>query len=258
MKMSCSFLFESRLQLALVLGLSLSTAGPAIAENPFKVLRSKAKQGLSKVTRVVNPKRIGTAIKNVIVDPAPVVPMRRITPPAAYYDATSSPDDTNYVPSSPLHPRWDTTDNPPLNNPAVGPYRYTRPGYQERITEPVTPNGTLLPPPGPAGISRQSRNMTPAPAPALAPLEPHPRLDSSRSPDPEPRAQAAPPKSAKSDATQKAPSTPRQDLPFGELVPGKPGFVYSPYSTKELVDVSGIPTGTKVKCPYSSKTFRVP
>ena len=55
-----------------------------------------------------------------------------------------------------------------------------------------------------------------------------------------------------------APRTSREDLPFGELVAGKTGFVYSPYSKKELVDVSGIPTGTKVKCPYSGKTFRVP
>jgi hypothetical protein len=51
----------------------------------------------------------------------------------------------------------------------------------------------------------------------------------------------------------------REDLPFGIVIPGKPGYVYSPFSdNRQQVDVTGIPTGTKVKCPYTSKVFRVP
>ncbi len=51
----------------------------------------------------------------------------------------------------------------------------------------------------------------------------------------------------------------REDLPYGTPIPGKKGYVYSPYDTKkQQVDVSGIPTGTKVKCPYTGKVFRVP
>ena len=42
-------------------------------------------------------------------------------------------------------------------------------------------------------------------------------------------------------------------------VPGKPGFVRSPYAPdKGFVDVRGFPSGTEVKCPYTGKTFRIP
>jgi hypothetical protein len=49
------------------------------------------------------------------------------------------------------------------------------------------------------------------------------------------------------------------NLPFGTPVIGKKGFVYSPYAPdKGMVDVSDIPSGTKVECPYTKKVFRVP
>jgi hypothetical protein len=42
-------------------------------------------------------------------------------------------------------------------------------------------------------------------------------------------------------------------------VPGKPGFVYSPFDkTAGVVDVQGMAPGTKVKCPYTGKVFIVP
>ena len=51
----------------------------------------------------------------------------------------------------------------------------------------------------------------------------------------------------------------REDLPYGIAIPGKKGYVYSPYhDNKQQVDVTDIPTGTKVKCPYTGKVFRVP
>lgn len=51
----------------------------------------------------------------------------------------------------------------------------------------------------------------------------------------------------------------RDDLPFGTPIPGKKGFVYSPWNPgKGPVDVQDIPTGTKVRCPYTGKIFRVP
>jgi len=51
---------------------------------------------------------------------------------------------------------------------------------------------------------------------------------------------------------------PKEDLPYGIPVVGKPGFVNSPYGTKNIVDVVDLPRGTKVKCPYTEKAFRVP
>jgi hypothetical protein len=61
--------------------------------------------------------------------------------------------------------------------------------------------------------------------------------------------------------TPPAPTTPAApaELPFGKPVPGKKGYVYSPYDSQAgFVDVRDIAPGTKVKCPYTGKVFRVP
>ncbi len=49
------------------------------------------------------------------------------------------------------------------------------------------------------------------------------------------------------------------DIPYGSRVPGRPGFVHSPFADKnQLVDVAGIAPGVEVRCPYADKLFRVP
>ena len=54
-------------------------------------------------------------------------------------------------------------------------------------------------------------------------------------------------------------STPAVELPYGSPIAGRPGFVNSPYAAKhQLVDVTGLPVGMEVKCPYTGKLFRVP
>ena len=47
-------------------------------------------------------------------------------------------------------------------------------------------------------------------------------------------------------------------LPYARPVPDKPGFVYSPYDEKFVIDVRGAPPGTVVTDPNSGKAFRVP
>jgi hypothetical protein len=55
--------------------------------------------------------------------------------------------------------------------------------------------------------------------------------------------------------------TRRSDYPFANKVPGKDGFVFSPYNNK-VVDVRDIPSGTLVQDPTypasEKKFFRVP
>ena len=51
----------------------------------------------------------------------------------------------------------------------------------------------------------------------------------------------------------------KKDYPYATPVPGKQGFVTSPYMPYAgYVDVRGFPPGTEVKDPYSGKIFLVP
>ena len=66
--------------------------------------------------------------------------------------------------------------------------------------------------------------------------------------------------SAPAPAPSAPPSKPAKgDYPYGTPVPGKPGFVKSPYAADQgLVDVRGFPPGTEVKDPFTNKIFLVP
>lgn len=61
-------------------------------------------------------------------------------------------------------------------------------------------------------------------------------------------------------ATPQSSSTnPAAQFPVAKPVPGKPGYVFSPYDPNGgYVDVSGYASGSKVKDPYSQKIFLVP
>jgi hypothetical protein len=47
-------------------------------------------------------------------------------------------------------------------------------------------------------------------------------------------------------------------LPYGIPVPGKPGFVTSPFNQSGYVDVRGFAPNSEVRDPYSGKIFLVP
>ena len=56
--------------------------------------------------------------------------------------------------------------------------------------------------------------------------------------------------------------TPKSDdgaIPYAKRIDGRPSYVYSPYASKsQIVDVSGMSPGAKVRCPYTGKLFLVP
>lgn len=71
----------------------------------------------------------------------------------------------------------------------------------------------------------------------------------------------APPRTSKPPAstTAQAASSQTSDPPYAKPVPGKPGYVFSPYdSNGGYVDVTGYSPGQKVRDPYSGKIFLVP
>jgi hypothetical protein len=55
------------------------------------------------------------------------------------------------------------------------------------------------------------------------------------------------------------PSTSQENFPTAKAVPGKSGYVFSPFDAEgRYVDVSGFASGTKVKDPWTDKIFLVP
>ena len=98
----------------------------------------------------------------------------------------------------------------------------------------------------PKKTAPQSSPSKPAPSPAVV-------LNNNPVANPQPKPQPAP-------VVAPEPVKPvAQDIPYGQAIAGRPGFVNSPFAAKhQLVDVTGLPAGMEVKCPYTGKLFRVP
>ncbi len=87
----------------------------------------------------------------------------------------------------------------------------------------------------------------------------NPNPDESANPEKPASGEPAKPQSTPAPNPVPNPPVSQGDIPYAKPVPGKPGFVFSPYDQyKGYIDVRGFPPGTEVKDPYSGKSFLVP
>lgn len=90
---------------------------------------------------------------------------------------------------------------------------------------------------------------------------PPPRRAADKVEDAGERGVHSPPSESNTRSTQRASTSKsgKRDLPYATPVPGKKGFVTSPFAPNSgYIDVRDFPPGTEVKDPYTGKTFRTP
>ncbi|MFN0080685.1 MAG: hypothetical protein ACKVY0_29805 [Prosthecobacter sp.] len=176
---------------------------------------------------------------------AVVGPERPSTPPPSMLNASTMPV-AQAVPDLPGYVR-----TPFTNPPRLVDVRGMSAGA--KVVCPYTQRPFLVP----GSVTASNLASTPAPArtktpvaperPRTAPVAPNSTVAAMNNATP-----STPP------ATTPAPST-AAELPYGAPIAGRPGFVNSPFAAKhQLVDVTGLPVGMEVKCPYTGKLFRVP
>ena len=86
-----------------------------------------------------------------------------------------------------------------------------------------------------------------------------PRSTVKPSPSPKPSPATVTERSKPSPSPSRNATTQSTQIPTAKPVPGKPGYVFSPFDPSGgYVDVTGYASGQKVKDPYSGKIFLVP
>lgn len=172
-----------------------------------------------------------------------VGPERPATPPPAMLNASSMPV-AQAVPDLPGYVR-----TPFTNPPRLVDVRGMSAG--SKVVCPYTQRPFLVPGSVTASSSSLASNRPKTPAaperPRTSPVAANSNVAAMTTPAPS--------------TPSVAPTTPAPaaELPYGSPIAGRPGFVNSPFAAKhQLVDVTGLPVGMEVKCPYTGKLFRVP
>ncbi|WP_395740032.1 hypothetical protein [Prosthecobacter sp.] len=183
-----------------------------------------------------------------VTTPIPVVgPDRPATPPPAMLNASTMPV-AQAVPDLPGYVR-----TPFTNPPRLVDVRGMSAG--SKVVCPYTQRPFLVPGSVSASNNLAVNRTKPQPAPERPKTTPvDANANVAAMTKPAPSAPATTPPVAPSTAAAPAP-----ELPYGTPIAGRPGFVNSPFAAKhQLVDVTGLPVGMEVKCPYTGKLFRVP
>ncbi len=100
------------------------------------------------------------------------------------------------------------------------------------------------------------------PLPSPSPTRPGRLIGTSSSvpsPTPSPKLAGTNTTHTKGKTSPRVASSTQSEFPTAKPVPGKPGYVFSPFDPKgRYVDVSGYTPGSKVKDPWTDKIFVVP
>jgi hypothetical protein len=168
-----------------------------------------------------------------------IVPVAAIKPRPAAQLATTTPAPAKVSPAPTPQPKPQPQLQVKPEPKPVAPAMATAPP-QPKAQAPQKSPAPAKPQPAPT-VAANTPPSTPKPTPAPAPAKVEPKIEPKTAPSPPPQTAAAP------------------KLPFGSPIPGRPGFVNSPFAERhQLVDVTGLTVGTEVKCPYTGKLFRVP
>jgi hypothetical protein len=242
-------------------------AAPVVTGIPVEGLKGYVRTPHTSPTRLVNVQGVpagGRAVcpytqLPIIVSPESAAPVRNVAvaappPPVVTRQQTATPA------SAPAPALAEAPKRAPaapqsaaVTPPAPKPPPATAAAPKPAPAAPQTAATTPPPSPKPAPSAAATPAPKPAPAPdrtAPAVTKTTPALDKTA-----PSASASQPKPTPPPASAAAPAP----LPYGVPIPGRPGFVNSPFAERhQLVDVTGLKVGTEVKCPYSGKSFRVP
>jgi hypothetical protein len=144
---------------------------------------------------------------------------------------------------------------------AVGSYRVASAPVHYATRKRGDESSTMVETESPSDVMNPGQSIPPPETTSASQQQPPAEAERSRSrrssgTSSTPHNEAAQSSTSVSSSRASAPST---AFPTGKLVPGKPGYVFSPFDKEgRYVDVSGFPSGTKVKDPWTDKIFLVP